>query len=68
MRVHLEILPEVKWIIIQMDWIGGHGGRHTDISKTLKILNTVGKRKKPYITFIAQLSKSPNFNTLDLEI
>jgi hypothetical protein len=67
-RVQLESLPEVKRVIVQMDRAGGHGGGRADISKTLKTLNTAGKRKKPHITFIAQPSKSPDFNALDLGI
>lgn len=45
---------------------GGHGGGRADIAGTLKTLNQCGSKKKPPVTFIAQPSRSPDFNALDL--
>ena len=67
-RKHLESLPEVTRVVIQMDQAGGHGGGRANIAKTLSVLNGFGKRAKPHITFIAQPSKSPDFNVLDLAV
>ena len=46
--------------------LGGHGGGRGDITGTLKALNTAGKKRKPPVTFVAQPSRSPDFNALDL--
>jgi hypothetical protein len=69
---HTKCFLEVKKVIVQMDRAGGHGGGRKDIQSTLNKLNGYAKRKKKrndlVVTFIAQPSKSINFNVLDLGI
>jgi hypothetical protein len=69
---HIKRLLEVKKVIIQMNRVSGHGRGRKDIQSTLNKLNSYAKRKKKrnnlVVTFIAQPSKSLDFNVLDLGI
>ena len=72
-RQHLIRLPEVKKVIVQLDQAGGHRGGRRQIQPTLDKLTVLakkvqGKTRGPPICFIAQPSKSPDFNVLDLGI
>lgn len=59
-------LPTVKKVVVQCDQAGGHGGGRADISNVLAVLNRAGCRRRPPVRFIAQPSRSPDFNALDL--
>jgi hypothetical protein len=70
-RSHLEQLPEVKKVIVQLDRAGGHGGGRANIDSMIRKLNAVGRKRRkgsPVIVFLPQPSKSPDLNTLDLGI
>ena len=62
----LSRLNGITRVVAQIDNAGAHGGGRGDIQNTLKLLCHFGRQASPHITFIAQPSRSPDFNALDL--
>jgi hypothetical protein len=61
-------LKGITRVVVQVDNAGAHGGGRGDIKNVIKYLNNFGRQALPHITFITQLSRSPDFNALDLGI